>query len=240
MFRRTIVLVVLLVLWAMAPPVHALRYTTYNFVAIPEIESPINAAIGEANLFLDVIETSPMDPLQFVFRNTDPCGSGIMTLYFEDSVGIWPDSSSNLLSNYSIDGSVGNVNFVPWFGAPPRGNNLIPSWQYWWYSDFVATKAWSFDKSINGPGEALTILADGNFDDVVQAMDDAWDALQAGVPLPVDVIGLRMAVHVGGFEDCGSESFVTDGRSPIIPEPSMFLLGILGAGLGAMRRRRKG
>ena len=59
------------------------------------------------------------------------------------------------------------------------------------------------------------------FDDVLSFLDDG---------------GLRIGLHVQGFESGGSQSFVNNG---IIPAPGAILLGGIGVGLvGWLRKHR--
>ena len=219
MFRRTILLGVLLAIGTLALPSKAIL-TTYGFEVIPVANLLANAATGEANLFLDVDQADP-GHVSFTFRNTDPAGSGIYSIYFDDDVfGVGGCTSA--LALYAKTGTV-------WFtdvqnAAPLRGENLTPPWE-WWDTDFAATTVDGAVHMVDGPAETLTVLGGGQLDEVVACLDDGR---------------LRVAVCVLGFPDSGWETFVATGPGVPIPEPSMFLLGILGAGLSAFRRRRRG
>jgi len=186
---------------------------TYSFVCITNTSST-NAAIGEAQMFVDVSNLGGNNVL-FTFRNIGPDASSICDVYFDDGA---------LLGIASITGS-GGVSFSqPATPANlPGGHTVLPP--------FVTTDEFSADSDPpaqpNGvnPGEWLGItfnLQTG------QDFGDVTDDLASGA--------LRIGIHVQAFPNGGSESFVNNG---VIPAPGAILLGSIGVGLvGWLRRRR--
>ncbi len=187
---------------ALMLPVPVSAQVTYNFENITN-NSATNAAIGESQLFMDVSDAGSGQVL-LTFRNIGPEASSITDVYFDDGA---------LLSMAAIDNSAG-VQFSQ--GATPSnlpgGNSITPS--------FITTSGLSADSDApiqsNGvnPGESLGIkfnLQSGStFNDVLSGLDDE---------------SLRVGIHVQGFADGGSESFVNDG---VIPTPGAVLLASIG------------
>jgi len=175
---------------------------TYSFESITN-NSTTNAAIGESQLFADVSDAGGGQVL-FTFRNIGPEASSITDVYFDDEA---------LLSMVAINNSAG-VQFSQ-DATPsnlPGGNGITPS--------FVTTPGFSADSDPpaqpNGvnPSESLGIkfnLQSGStYNDVLSGLDDG---------------SLRIGIHVQGFADGGSESFVNDG---VIPAPGAVLLASFG------------
>ncbi len=210
----------------LALPVAARAGTiTYRFGNITA-NNPTDAAIGEAQLFMDVVSVSNPKQVLFVFRNVGPLQSSITRVYFEDGA---------LLGIAAIDDSDPGVSFSA--GVKPNnlpgGQELDPP--------FRATAEFSsganpprFHEGVN-PGESLGVLFDledgFGYNDVIAAINRGFSAPSPGELPPT----LRVGVHVQGFESGGSESFV------VIPEPAtLALLGAgaaVAAGLAARRRR---
>ncbi len=217
----------LCVLVATSPAAHAVSYGFQNITR----NSAANAAAGEAQLFMDVTDAGS-GRVSFVFTNLGPAASSITDVYFDDGT---------LLGISSVINGPG-VNFSE--GAAPKDlpgrNNIDPR--------FRTTKDFSADSNPptqpNGvnPGERLeliTELING------RTFADTIAALAAG---GVDG-GLRVGIHVQGFANGGSESFV-NGRAlppppppgPVVPEPSSALLAAIAFGMvgGSLRRRSRG
>ncbi len=172
-----------------------------------------DVAIGMAQLFVEVIDSSP-GFVDFKFTNVGPLASSIADIYFDDGslLGI-----STIINgpgtSFSQGASPGNL---------PGGNNCDPA--------FVTTAGFSADSDPpvqpNGvnPGEMVTIrfsLVGG------QTFADVIDEISGGT--------LRIGIHVQGFSSGGSEGFVF--CPDPVPAPAAFgMLGILG--VAALRRRR--
>jgi hypothetical protein len=188
----------------------------FGFVNITNNNS-IDAAIGEAQLFVDVTDPGPNQVL-FTFLNIGPAASSITGIYFDDGtlLGIASIQSGSGVS-FSQGASPGNL---------PGANNASPA--------FVTTAGFSADSNPptqpNGvnPGESLGITFNlqgvQTFDDVLMDLGDG---------------SLRIGVHVQGFAGGGSESFV-NAPAPV-PEPGTFVLMATGlvSLLGLHRWRQK-
>jgi len=197
---------------------------TYGFGEVTS-NSATNVAIGESQLSMEVIRLRRSDRVRIKFRNTGPEASSITDVYFDDSNSVF----SSIRRIHNSDG----VSFSQ--GASPKNlpgaNNLL--------DPFQTTLGLNADSDppvqINGvnPGEVLGItlnLASGKtFWDVISGINNAV---------------LRVGLHVQGFANGGSESFVNvtpknpDGP-PIVPEPTgLALAGLAIGGLLVKRRRR--
>jgi uncharacterized protein (TIGR03382 family) len=182
---------------------------TYNFSDITH-NDPGAAAAGEAQLYVD-IDPAPGSQVSFTFHNLGPLPMSITDIYFQGGPML---GLATILDGAGVD-------FVP--GAQPAnlpgGNNITPP--------FVATQAFSAQSAPpvqpNGvnPGEQLELrytLQSG------KTVTDIVNDLNSGA--------LRIGLHVQGFANGVSESFVNS-----VPTPgALALLGL--SGLFMFRRRR--
>jgi len=193
---------------------------TYSFKHIVEpADSPAqlaNGAVGEAQMFVTVGDPG-FSQVLFSFTNIGPYVSSLTQVYFDDD-GV-------LSAMTSIDNSDPGVSFSQ-YAKPanlPGANRLSPP--------FVTTPGFSADsdlpkvpKGIN-PGESLGIIfglqPDKTFSNVLGSLKNG---------------SLRIGIHVQGFSDGGSETFVNNG---IIPAPNALILAAIGTVLvGWLHRQR--
>lgn len=201
-------------LTALAFATHALLAAaqTYSFDCITDT-SGTNCAAGESQL--SVILSGPTaSQALFTFANVGGAALSLTDVYFDDG---------SLLGIASITNGSG-VSFSQGASPPdlPGGNAV----------SFNVTQGFSADSDPptqpNGvnPGESLAILFD----------------LQAGktfadVSADLGSGALRIGVHVQGYANGGSESFVNL-ASPV-PETGTAVLAISGLGLLGLARRRR-
>jgi hypothetical protein len=198
---------------SLAGPVYSFERITNN--------SSATIGIGEAQLAVEVID-SGIGEVTFFFTNSGPEASSITDIYFDNGLL----ESSILQSILSIDNSSAGVDFSQGAnpGNLPAHNNVSPS--------FDTTSGLSADsnaprqpKGVN-PGEyvGLTLsLAE------TSAYGDVLDDLATGA--------LRIGLHVQGFADGASESYINNG--PQVPAPGSILLASMGIGLVRFMRKRK-
>lgn len=204
--------------WAFAgllqvAPAYALTFT-YNFSNITH-NNPASAAIGEAQLFMDVSDEGvPAGQALFTFRNVGPEASSITDIYFDD---MFPTVLSDIsyITNYS------GVDFSE--GASP--GDLPGGQSYSFSADHSADSDPPAQPNGVNPGEKLDIvfnLVSGYlFNNVIAGLDSG---------------DLRVGIHVQGFDGGYSEAFINN-PAPV-PEPATFVLvGSALAGLPFIRRR---
>jgi hypothetical protein len=172
-----------------------------------------NTGAGMAQLTMSV-DPAPAGRVSFTFMNAGPLLCSITDVYFDDS-----DLVASLFSITNMTG----VSFSQGAAPPnlPGGNMLSPA--------FSTSTGLSADSNPpaqpNGvnPGEQLSLTMTLNpgktFGDVIAALNVGGSALRVGI-------------HVQGFADGGSESFINQ-----VPAPGAAAL--LGLGALAVGRRRR-
>jgi len=184
-------------------------YTFGNITA----NNVANAAAGESQLSVEV-DAVGLNQVSFKFTNAGPIAMSITDIYFDDGtlLGISTVTNGGPGVDFAQGASPGNL---------PGGNALSPAFQ--------TTAGFSSDSNPPtqpngvGPGEMVTIvfsLINGmTYADTINALNTQGDHL-------------RIGIHVQGFANGGSESFVNR-----VPAPgALALLGL--GGLAAARRRR--
>jgi hypothetical protein len=212
---------------------------TYSFNNITN-NNATNAQTGESQLTVEVSSVVGTgshggDLVDFTFRNVGPNAASICDVYFDDGT---------LLGIAKIMQSSG-VEFG--LGASPKdlpgGNDIDPK--------FHTTKDFSADSEpavqTNGvnPGEWVTIrfelINNQDYQGIIGALNRGL-LLQPGDnpdnPDP-NFDTLRIGIHVQGFANGGSESFINGQPLLTAPEPSTLALALTGiAGLAYVGRQR--
>jgi hypothetical protein len=214
---------------------------TYSFVGGSVTNnSTINSSVG--GQFEFTVTDLGGGQVSFTFVNVSSdtsVASSITDIYFDD---LTQDTDQVLLSIASVTNSTG-VAFTAGSANPgdlPGGTNATP--------DFTVTTGLLTDSDppaqpsgIN-PGESLTVtfnLVGGKtFQDVILSLAN-------GAADPYTTPALRVGIHVQGYADGGSESFL-NGPAPVVrtppeaPLPPVAIAGIaLMGGLGGLQRLRR-
>lgn len=197
--------------------------TIYGFRAITS-NSAIDPAIGEAQLSLSVDSYSSNQVL-FQFSNSGLLACSITDIYIEDGIL----SLTDILNESGVSFSS---------GASPKnlpGGKVI---------GFKADKNLTADsnppvqpKGVN-PGEHVGLVFNllGGY-----TLDEIISRLDKGIGTTTNVSGdIRVGIHVQGFADGDSESFVLTNHpqyTPVVPAPSALMLA--GIGLSCLWKTRK-
>lgn len=195
---------------------------SYGFGCITNT-SAANCSAGASQLYVDITSAGANQAL-FSFFNIGSYDSSITDIYFDDGT---------LLGIASVVNGAGTA-----FAAPavpknlPGASNISPA--------FETTAGFSADSDapvqINGvnPGETVSILFD------LKAGQSFADVLNAMTLAGADG-GLRIGLHVQGFANGGSESFVNTPYQVTLPVPeaSQWLMMLAGIGLIAARTLRR-
>ena len=193
---------------------------SYSFSGVTS-NNVTNTAIGEANLSMMVSDNGG-GFVRFDFYNSGPEASSITDVYFDDAA----DPALFVTPISQIINSSG-VAFSTW----ARPGNLPGG------GSFDATRGLTADSDPavqpNGvnPGETLGVILEldngHSYGDVITALSDT---------------SLRVGLHVQGFANGGSESFINNpggGSPPAVPEPSTLAIFGLGALFAGRRMRRR-
>lgn len=169
--------------------------------------------------------------VRFDIKNTF---TGADDPHIKQVVFSWQSVSALLSSPVLNSANVGAVNFAVDqsgrnYGNLPQSNNLGTSW---YGSDFaVKNQGIRRIPTLNGiasavqPGESLGLVFDGNFNDVITALNNQT---------------LRLGIHVGaiGRQDC-SDSYVSVGNPQPVPESSgAAVLGLAGLGIVGFLKKK--
>jgi hypothetical protein len=181
---------------------------TYSFACITS-NSGANCGTGSTQLDLTVSHGGS-GTVNFLFTNTGPQASSITDIYFD-----WK-TPGLALTEGALSQSAG-VSFG-WGATPadlPAGNTIAFS------SDLGLDSNIPTQPSGINPGEWLNIAFTGSFDQLVQGLHSSE---------------LAVGLHVQGFSNGGSESFVNVAEPPVY---AMLLAGVALFGFN-LRRRKPG
>lgn len=182
-------------------PAMASVQATYGFCNITH-NSAIDPAIGEFQLSVDVEDVANTNQVLFTFHNEGPDAASITDVYFDDGT---------LFGIAAIIEGVGTQFSQPATpGDLPGGNTIVPP--------FVTSRNFSADSDapvmVNGvnPGESVGILFDLQTGKTVADVVAALNTTPTGGE---NDPSLRIGIHVQGFADGNSESFVNCKRTAI-------------------------
>lgn len=205
-----------LVLLGNIPALHAETYH-YNFTCITNA-SASNCATGVQQLFLDVSPSG--NNVLFDFSNIGLGSSSITDIYFDDGVLLNLASIFNYSSGVSFSAGAAPANLPGGNLTDPPFNTSTPTENFSADSDPAVVP-----NGIN-PGEKLGLLyslkSGKSFSDVINSLT------LAGAEG-----GLRVGLHVQGFFNGGSESFVNNNTAtsitvtPELSNAEMMLIGLI-------------
>lgn len=155
--------------------------------------NPVNVATGVNQLSVTITDIGG-GQVQFQFDNAGPLASSITDIYFDDG---------SLLGIASVINGPG-VDFSQGANPPnlPCGENVSPPFET--TAGFLADSEPPAQPNGVNPSEWVVIVFDLQGG---QTFDDVVSELASGA--------LRIGIHVQGFSDGGSESFVTGGQTAV-------------------------
>lgn len=185
------------------------RAQNYSFSCITS-GAATNCSTGQSQLGLTLSGGS--SSVDFRFANAGPLASSIADIYFD-----WTNASYALSTSGVITDSGAGVSFS-WGASPPNlpgGNGIGFS------ADIAADSNSPVQPNGVNPGEWVNFNFSRPYADIANGLNTGQ---------------LRVGLHVQGFSDGGSASFVT---TPI-PEPEIYAMMLAGLGLmGFVASRRK-
>jgi hypothetical protein len=191
----------------------------YSFSCVSN-NSATNCATGQAQLGMSLTQGSGF--VDFRFTNTGTLASSITDIYWD-----WAGGESLFDASVGTISSSAGVSYS-WGANPgnlPAGQNLSPSFSAELSAD---SNAPARPNGVN-PGEWVS------FRFLTGVTSSAADLFSGD---------LRVGLHVQGFGNGGSESFVNGGTTPIAspaPEPETYAMMLAGLGIvvGIARRKKQ-
>ena len=209
---------------------------TYGFKCITNTTAG-NIDVGESQLSVEVSDygdsSDGYHQALFTFVNQGPTASSICDVYFADGTLL---ALADLIDRDQNNGNLG-VDFTQRALGKvcpsdlPDGDAINPH--------FDVTAGFSADSDCPvltngvGPGEYLGVIFK-----LKQGVDFAGvlQAINNGLTHPQDEPSLRIGIHVQGFADGESASFINGDE--VVPVPGAVLLGLLGLGAAGLKLRR--
>jgi hypothetical protein len=163
----------------------------------------------------------------FRLMNTGSITSSICDVYFQDGTLlslIGASAATNTQVHFTTPATPGDL---------PGGNNVTFNTTSQWSADSDSPVQPNGVNNYTGSGTAEYVdisfwLQSG------RTADDTWNAMHMPFPWNGPDHGLRLGVHVQGFDDGSSASFIQQ-----VPLPQTSVLALFGAGGLAFRRRKR-